>query len=80
MFSVACPEGTYVTDQDTCDLCPVGTYNSLTEVSTCISCPDGTTSYTKGNIFPGSCTGIAFTYFFSVLKAKIFWMSWFTDY
>lgn len=70
---MACPEGTYVTDQDTCDLCPVGTYNSLTEVSTCIGCPDGTTSYTKGNVFPGSCTG-------SVLKAKIFLMSWFIDY
>ncbi|XP_071129047.1 uncharacterized protein [Mytilus edulis] len=55
-FCLACPEGTYITDQDTCDLCPVGTYNSLTEVSTCISCPDGTTSYTKGNVFPGSCT------------------------
>ncbi|XP_052071119.1 uncharacterized protein LOC127709553 [Mytilus californianus] len=55
-FCMACPEGTYITDQDTCDLCPVGTYNSLTEVSTCISCPNGTTSYTKGNVFPGSCT------------------------
>ena len=47
-FTVSCPPGTHLDDTNRCQYCEVGRFNKLSKMTSCIKCPDGTTTNAKG--------------------------------
>jgi hypothetical protein len=62
VFTVTCPEGTYIAGSTTCALCPAGTFNPGTGQTQCTTCSGGTSTYSEGNVFSNACQGIWFSY------------------
>ena len=53
---VGCPAGTeWSADTFTCTLCDTGTYRSSDTHGACLSCPEKSTTYTKGSTSSDAC-------------------------
>ncbi|XP_069124102.1 uncharacterized protein [Argopecten irradians] len=55
---LVCPPGTFKTDNNSCELCPLGAYNDREGMSSCSSCPLGTWTETEGSFNSSDCKGV----------------------
>ena len=67
-----CPAGSHSTENRTCILCPLGTYQSSHGQKDCLSCGQGLTTTSTGATSHLQCTGISQTnYKYSISEALI---------
>eukprot|EP00116_Pleurobrachia_bachei_P000447 sb/3460709/ len=52
---IPCGPGTFKTDSGDCQMCDIGTYQPQSAQTSCIACPDGTTTDDKGAEAVGDC-------------------------
>ena len=49
-FILVCPIGSFLDDTTCeCKLCPLGTYSDTEDADSCISCPQGQTTFQEGS-------------------------------
>lgn len=58
-FTAQCKQGTYSSNGlETCETCPLGTYQPAFGSRNCISCPEDTTTVKRGTVDVSACGGV----------------------